>query len=677
MPVAVMGPMMPYFGKPELWERGARAYMGHRANTRRYSGGRETLGCGAVPGYNRGMREGNFTRLTLILLSFVLLTPGLSGFALAGDEATGTVLLPCPAGSPGAVSCNPSKKEIKEAGQAFAKGLKLQREKRADEAFDEFETAARLAPKDREYVTAREMIRQQLVFDHLTRGNAEMRENREIEALAEFRTALHLDPQNEFAQQRLKDAMGEWAPRTASAPQVVEESDELRVVPSAAQADFHYRGDSRGLLTQIASAFGVTASFDESVVSRPVRFDMGRADFYTAMAVACQMTHTFWTPLDSKQILLAAESAQNHRQFDRMALRAFYMPGLSSPQELNDIVNMLRNVFEVRLVTPQPGTSTIVIRAQRNILDAATRLLEGLGDSRPEVMLDVHVYEITNSLTRNIGLQIPNNFQLFNIPAGALAALAGQNIQSLINQLISSGGINQSSSQALSGLLAQLTGQQSSIFSNPLATFGGGLTLEGLSLGTAMAQLSLNESSAKTLEHATLRVAQGTNATFRVGSRVPILNASFAPVFNTPAIASVIQNNSFQSPFPSFSYEDVGLSIKAKPLVNGNSDVSLDLELQFRSLLAQSFNGVPVMSNREYKGSITLKDGEPAVLAGSVSNTEQLSLNGIPGLGVVPGLNQVMTSNSKEVDEDELLILITPRVVNHEPRQNAEVWMQK
>jgi Flp pilus assembly secretin CpaC len=35
-----------------------------------------------------------------------------------------------------------------------------------------------------------------------------------------------------------------------------------------------------------------------------------------------------------------------------------------------------------------------------------------------------------------------------------------------------------------------------------------------------------------------------------------------------------------------------------------------------------------------------------------------------------------MTSNSKEVDEDELLIVITPRVVSHEQRQNAEVWMQ-
>ena len=605
------------------------------------------------------------------------MTLGLVGTFFASDQPTVAPLVSCPEGSPGAISCNPSKKEIKEAGVAFAKGLKLQREKRPDQAFDEFETAARLSPKDVEYVTAREMTRQQLVFDHLTRGNAEMREDRQIQALAEFRTALNLDPQNDFARQRLNDAMGEWAPKTASAPQVVAESDELRVVPSTALADFHYRGDSRALLTQVASAFGVTAIFDDSVVSRPIRFDIGAADFYTAMATACQMSHTFWTPLDSKQILLAAESAQNHRQFDRMAMRAFYLPGANSPQELTDVANMLRNLFEIRLVTPQPGASTIVVRAQRNVLDAATRIIEGLADSRPQVMLDVQVYEITNSLTRNMGLQIPNNFQLFNIPAGALAALAGQNIQQLINQLISTGGINQASSSALSGLLAQLSGQQSSIFSNPLATFGGGLTLSGLSLGSAAFRLALNESTAKTLEHANLRVAQGNEGTFRVGTRVPILNASFAPVFNTPAIASVIQNNSFQAPFPSFNYEDVGLSIKAKPVVNGNSDISMDLELQFRALQAQSFNGIPVISNREYKGSIVLKNGEPAVVAGVISSNDTRSLNGIPGLGALPGLNQVMTSNSKESDEDELLILITPRVVNHEPSQNAEVWMQK
>jgi general secretion pathway protein D len=610
-------------------------------------------------------------------LSLVLLTVGLTILAPAADQPTAAPLVACPEGSPGSVSCNPSKKDLKNARDAFAKGQKLQREHQQNRAFDQYETAARLAPKDVEYLTARELTRQQLVSDHLGRGNAELGKGRQIEALAEFRTALTLDPQNEFARQRLNDAMREWAPKTVAAPQVVADMAEIRVVPTAARADFHYRGDGRGLLTQVASAFGVTATFDDSVVSRQLRFDLGSADFYTAMSAACQMTRTFWTPLDDKQILLAAENAQNHRQFDRMALRTFSLPGATSPQELNDVVNMLRNLFEIRLVTPQPSSSTLVVRAPRNVLEAATRTIEGLGNSRPQVMLDVHVYEIANTLTRNMGVHIPNNFQLINIPAGALAALAGQNIQDLINQLISTGGINQSSSQALSGLLAQLTGQQSSIFSQPLATFGGGLTLSGLSLGTASAVLSLNESNVKTLEHATLRVAQGNEGKLLVGTKFPIINASFAPVFNTPAIASVIQNNSFQTPVPSFTYEDIGLSIKAKPVVSGNSDISMDLELQFRTLTGQSLNGVPVISNREYKGGIVLMDGEPAVVAGAVTNSEQRSLSGLPGLGAVPGLNQVTSTNSKEDDEDELLIVITPRVISREQNQNAEVWMQK
>src|SRR5713101_8855995 len=222
-------------------------------------------GGGLHPGYNLAMRLGKLTPMACLL----------AVAAFCSDQPSNLPLLPCPEGSPGAVSCNPSKRELKEADGAYAKGVRLQRGKRLDEAFDQFETAARLAPKNVDYVTAREMTRQQIVFDHLERGNAEMLKGREIEALAEFRSALHLDPQNEFAQQRLQDAIGEWAPKTTGTPRVVADAEEIRAVPNPAQADFHYRGDGRALLTQIASAFGVTAIFDESVVSRSVRFDMG------------------------------------------------------------------------------------------------------------------------------------------------------------------------------------------------------------------------------------------------------------------------------------------------------------------------------------------------------------------------------------------------------------------
>jgi type II secretory pathway component GspD/PulD (secretin) len=344
---------------------------------------------------------------------------------------------------------------------------------------------------------------------------------------------------------------------------------------------------------------------------------------------------------------------------------------------LTEIVNLLRTLLEIRSVTPNAGSGTIVVRAPQATLDAATQLLQSLDASRPEVMLDVHVYQVSHTFARNIGVHIPNQFNLFNIPAAALAALGGQNIQDLINQLISSGGINQANNTAISALLAQLQSQQNSIFSQPLATFGGGKTLTGVSLDQLSAQLSLNEGWVKTLDKATLRASQGNDATFRMGSRYPILNASFAPVFNSAAISRVLGNNSYQAAFPSFNYEDLGLTVKAKPSITSDSNVSLQLEINLRALAGQSINGVPVIGNREYKGSISLENGEPAVIAGQISRSETRDLSGIPGLGQIPLLNKITATNTKQTEYDELLVVITPHITRRGVGQNTEVYLTK
>ena len=335
----------------------------------------------------------------------------------------------------------------------------------------------------------------------------------------------------------------------------------------------------------------------------------------------------------------------------------------------------MRNMFDLRFVSPGQTAGTVEVRGPQPIIEACTKLMDQLKRERPQVMLGVRVYQIDHQLARNIGVHIPYTFNMFNIPAAALAGLGGQNIQDLINQLIASGGINQAGSSALSGLLAQLGGQQNSIFSQPLATFGGGLTFMGLSLDHLSAALSVNESWVRNLDDVTMRASQGNDATFHLGSRYPILNASYAPIYNSPQISQVLGNQSYIAPFPSVSYEDLGLSIKVKPTIHGNGDVSMQLELQVRSLTGQSNDGVPVISNREYKGSINLRDGEPAVVAGQVSRTEQRSLSGLPGLGFLPGLNQVMTNNTLQENDDELMIIITPHVVANTIRDTPEIWI--
>jgi len=602
-------------------------------------------------------------------------------FALGAAYADDTTVPPvsCGNGIPGGVNCIVSKKDQKRARNAFEKGVKLEDQQRVGEALAQFEEATRLVPQNPQFLTAREVAKGQLVFNHVEHGNVLLLEHANAQAAAEFRAALELDPENEFARERLEESRRQLAPVLphVSAAHLVD-SGEIHLEPKADKATFHYRGDVRGLFAELGRAYGVTAQFDDSVQNRQVRFNLDDVDFTTALKLACQVSKAMWSALDTHQMLVAADNAENHKQFDRMSLRTLILPPHSTPQEATDLVTTLRNMFDLRFVNSGLTSDTVEIRAPQPHLEACARLLDQLSNERPQVVFDIRIYQISHHLTRNIGLHIPNTFNMYNIPAVALAGLVGgQNIQQLINQLISSGGINQAGNSALSGLLAQLGGQGNSIFSQPLATIGGGLTFSGVSLDHLAAMLSVNESWARSLDNMTLRASQGNDATFHLGEKFPIQNASYAPIYNSPQISQVLGNQSYVPPFPSVTYEDLGLNVKLKPAIHGDNSVSLNLEMQVRSLTGQSNNGVPVISNREYKGSINLKDGEPAVVAGEISHSDTLAMTGIPGLGAIPLFNQAMVSNSKQEDDDELMIILTPHVVSNFERSTPEIWVSE
>ena len=606
----------------------------------------------------------------------IAVTVGLSVFAQAADDPL-TPPITCANGLVGGVNCIPTKKDLKESRQAFERGVKLEKRERTEEAFSQFDQASRLNPRSPEFLAAREAVKARLVFDHIRQGNLLLAEDARLRAAAEFRAALELDPDNSFAQQRLAGATEEPTKPLASpwpAPELG--APPVRLEPSTGHATFHFTGSTEDLFKQLAAAYDMSVRFDDSVRPRQVTFNVDNVDFFTALELASKVTKSMWVALGPRQFMVADDNVTNHKHFDRVVLRTFVLPPTSTPQEANEIVNLFKSILELRNVSSgQPGK--VEVRGPEWAVNACAKLLEQLDNQKPQVMLDVRVFQISHQLARDIGLHIPNTFNLFNIPAAALAGLAGQNIQQLINQLISSGGINQVGNTALSGLLAQLGGQQNSIFSQPLATFGGGLTFMGLSLDHFAAVLSVNESWARSLENLSMRAGQGTKATFHLGERYPILNASFAPIFNSPQISQVLGNQSFVPPFPSVSYEDLGLNIATTPIIQGDGSVTLQLEIGVRSLTGQSSDGIPIISNREYKGMVTLNDGEPTFIAGEISRTDTLSMSGIPGLGFIPLLNQAMVTNTKQENDDELMIAITPHVLSNFARSAPAIWLSR
>jgi type II secretory pathway component GspD/PulD (secretin) len=605
-------------------------------------------------------------------LSLVVLL--LAAVAWAGDPPAPV----CAAGEFAAEKgCTPSVDDRQDAAHAFKQGLRLQGEGKLDRALDAFAYAQKLVPSQPDYLSSEAIVRQQLVMRHLERGNYFLAEKRQVEAVAEFRTAVEFDPGNEFAQQRLRDAVGDDAPPVSASLRLVSESSETQMAPQGGVRSFHYRGDTRSLIEEIARQFGIEVVFDPSFTSRPVRFDIDGADFYAAMVAAGRLSKSFWEPLATNQMMVAADTQENRRQFERMSVRTYYVSDATSVEELNQVSGIFRALFDVRFIAVKPDQNLIQVRGPRRVLDAADQLIAQIAARRPQLMLDIRAYELDQNLLRQLGVELPLQFRIFNVGSALRTLQNNPDIQSLINQLIASGGINQANSGDIAALLAALTSQQNSFFSQPFATFGGGLTLTAIQpLNPLTAHFQVNESRTKTLEHMMLRAADGKAATFMLGERFPIINASFSPVFNTPAIAQVIQNQSFQAPFPSFTYVDLGLSLKAIPAVHASRDVSLALELSIKSLTGVSVNNVPVLSNREYTGSVRLKEGESALVLGYMTQSEQRSFTGMPGLSYIPLLNYLVANQTKNVQDTEIMVMITPYILSPgRSGSGPEVWI--
>ena len=285
--------------------------------------------------------------LVVCLLALVSSLPVFGG----NDSTSAAPATSCRDGAPASVNCVPTKDDLKQAHRAYVHGVKLQEQKQLEKSFEEFDRAARLAPHDMAFISAREMTKAQLVFQHTERGDASLADAHREQATAEFRAALDLDPDDTYAQQRLAESLRDpAAPALGGMAGLMADSSEIHLQPKELLATFHYEGEARGLFTELASAYGITAEFDDSLAARTVRFYVDNVDFFTALNLACRVSKTMWTALDAHQLLLAANTPENHKQFDRMSLARFTLPG-TAQQQGTELVNALPMFAEFQKMT--------------------------------------------------------------------------------------------------------------------------------------------------------------------------------------------------------------------------------------------------------------------------------------------------------------------------------------
>jgi pilus assembly protein CpaC len=112
-------------------------------------------------------------------------------------------------------------------------------------------------------------------------------------------------------------------------------------------------------------------------------------------------------------------------------------------------------------------------------------------------------------------------------------------------------------------------------------------------------------------------------------------------------------------------FKEYGTRLDFVPVVLGNGRLHIDLRSRVSEPdAANSINGIPAIKSREVETGVELRAGQTLAIAGLIEQRSEASISGYPWISEVPYLGVPFSSKSHTTNEVELLVLITPQIVD-------------
>jgi pilus assembly protein CpaC len=274
-----------------------------------------------------------------------------------------------------------------------------------------------------------------------------------------------------------------------------------------------------------------------------------------------------------------------------------------------------------------------------------------------QVNLRVKFAEVSRSLVRDIGVNLASidgtSGFMFGIGQGragfAPTVLAGPGTNPL------TGATNQALGIGTTIRIPDPSDPTKMIDATSVTPFGSGTTIagQGKFLGMdLLGALDLGETMGlvTTLSEPNLTALSGETADFLAGGEYPI------PISQGLGTTSI-------------EYKRFGVSLAYTPTVLANGRISIRVRPEVSELSSQgsvTLNGfqVPALTIRRAETTVELGSGQSFMIAGLMSNAAQSTLKKVPGAGDLPIVGALFRSNSFRRGETELVIVVTPYLVN-------------
>jgi len=185
---------------------------------------------------------------------------------------------------------------------------------------------------------------------------------------------------------------------------------------------------------------------------------------------------------------------------------------------------------------------------------------------------------------------------------------------------------------------------------------GGGLGLNYIAnvTNSVNAVLAANDSLVNILSNPILIVRDGVQASITVGNDVPTVGATTSsPTTSSLTVTSVL-------------YRRTGLTLNIRPTINAEGLVVMEIDQTISDVVAGNSGvaGAPEFLDRALTTEVVAKSGQTVLLGGLISENITNTTTSVPGLGQIPGLGWLFSSVDKQKTRTELVLLITPRVID-------------
>ena len=264
----------------------------------------------------------------------------------------------------------------------------------------------------------------------------------------------------------------------------------------------------------------------------------------------------------------------------------------------------------------------------------------------------------------NNALLIYANEDSYKIIEGALRQIDRPQLQVAVDATIAEVTLNDSLTYGVQFFLKSSNLGAPSDTGSAINTIGGSVlsrVLPGFNIlvgSEASPQLILdalhNVTDVKVLSNPSLVVVDNGVATLQVGDQVPITTGTATVLSSNNAVVNTI------------NYQNTGVILRVVPRVSYNNTVRLDIEQEISAVPDTNATGTltPTISERKVKSTLSVADGQTVLLAGLISETQNKTRSGIPGLDQLPGyLGDAFGHQNRTTNRTELIIFIRPQII--------------